>query len=69
MKTWRGYDYVLNKGVEHTRKEWLDMIEALKARGGRTVRHPVNNERRFLGDNDLLLMEGGQIIAEVYDKD
>lgn len=67
-KVIKGFDYDTNLPVEHSTSEWRDLIKEMEARGGRTVRHPVGR-RRFVGDNDLLLMERGTIIAEVYDRD
>lgn len=69
VKTWHGYDYRTNQPVELPRVEWVVWIKNLKANGGRTVRHRVNPARRYLGDDDLLLIRRGEIVAEVYDRD
>jgi hypothetical protein len=66
MKTVRGYDYRLGREVHYTPAEWRQHIAELGATGmGRTVRHRGARP----GDNDLLLIHHGRIVAEVYDRE
>lgn len=60
-----GYDYRLRQSVSLTRGELQHWVNELHASGGRTVRHRLRNA----GDDDLLLIRRGRIIAEFYDHD
>lgn len=64
-RTYRGYDYRLGESVEHSVARWRQWVDQLYATGtGRTLRH----RRRHPGDDDLLLIQHGRIVAEVYDQ-
>jgi hypothetical protein len=60
-----GFDYRRRQSVAFPRREWRWIIDELKAGGGRVVRH----RRVRSGDDDLLLIKNGRIIAEVYDSE
>jgi hypothetical protein len=60
-----GFDYRRRQPVAFSRRDWRAIIDELKAGGGRVVRH----RRERPGDDDLLLIRNGRIIAEVYEHD